>query len=140
MLYNYPDHNVVVVVVLTMASENDVRPKVPSARSEDMDVVERLRRTMIRLAEAESNRRTFLRMLDVRNFVRKQADLKKTEHTATQMMVKTSMKTKLLDVCALFKQIRLEKKVLSRKLSAKMKQEKWRCKRIMKSLSRAARI
>ena len=60
-----------------MASGLDVKTTVPSAQSEVINVVERLRVTMKRLAETESNKRLFLRMIerrvatnDVRNFVK----------------------------------------------------------------------
>ena len=101
---------------------------------------------MTRLAEAESNKRTFSRMVergvatnDVRSFVQNQANQKKAEKTLNRRMVKTSMKSKLLDACALVKQLRSEKRTLSKKLSGKLKHEKWRCKRILKSLYNAAK-
>ena len=96
-----------------MASGLDVKTTVPSAQSEGSNVVERLRATMKRLAETESNKRLFQRMIerrvatnDVRNFVKKQADIKKAEHSMNLRMVKTSMRAKLLDTCALAKKLR----------------------------------
>ena len=120
---------------------------VPKAPYEGTRVAEQLKKTMTRLTEAESNKSLFTRMIakgvatnDVRNFALKQADAKKADKKLNGRLVKCSMKSKLADTCALIKKLRYDKINLTKKLSYEMRQEKWRFKRIKKSLNKEAKM
>ena len=75
-----------------------------SAQSEADNVGEHLRKTMTRLIEAEASSKMFSIMLkrniatnDVRNFARKQAGHKKADKRMNKWIIRTAMKSKLVD-------------------------------------------
>ena len=77
---------------------------------------------------------------DVRNFAQNQADAKKADKKVNGRILKCSMKSKLADTCALVRKLRYDKINLTKKLSYEMRQERWKCKRIMKSLNKEAKM
>ena len=103
------------------------------------EVEELLVKTCEKLNQAEVNTRLFNKMVrngvatnDVRNFVSKQAGLKRINHQMNESLTRKAMKAKFIDACALTRKLRHEKVVIKELLRTKFKYSMKKCRKLVK--------
>ena len=103
------------------------------------EVEEQLIETCVKLDETEVNVRLLDKMIrngvatnDVRNFVTKQAGLKRMNGEINYALTKKAMKSKFVDACSLARKLRKTKTILKNLLTEKFKYSNKECKRIVK--------
>ena len=112
------------------------------------EVEELLEKTCKKLSETEVNIRLFKKMVhngvatnDVRNFVSKQAELKRTNHRLNESLTKNAMKEKFIDACALARKLRHEKIALKDLLKSEFNYSAKRCRKLVsKTISKTANL
>ena len=115
---------------------SDLSNEVNSAKMVEEQLIE----TCVKLNETEVNVKLLSRMIrngvatnDVRNFVTKQAGLKRMDGEINCALTKKAMKSKFVDACSLARELRKSKAMLRNLLVGKFKYSNRACRRLVAS-------